>query len=45
MNLERIKRIEKKYPLALRLSFASRMEVVKWYISWQINNPNNKVKW
>jgi hypothetical protein len=34
---------EEIYPLAFNLSYSSRMEVVKWFISWQLNNPNNKV--
>jgi hypothetical protein len=34
---------EEIYPLAFNLSYSSRMEVVKWFISWQLNNPDNKV--
>jgi hypothetical protein len=34
---------EEIYPLAFNLSYSSRMEIVKWFISWQLNNPNNKV--
>ena len=43
MNDKKLKRIERKYPLVLRLSSSSRVEVILWFVSWQINNPNEKV--
>lgn len=33
-----------KYPLAFRLSEASKVKVILWFISWQLNNPDNKIK-
>lgn len=43
-SIEEIERIEKLYPLALRLSGASKTQIILWFVSWQINNPDNKVR-
>lgn len=43
MNDKKIKQIEKTYPLALRLSSKSKTEIILWFISWQLNNPNKKI--
>ena len=38
-----IKEIESNYPLALRLSSKSKVQMILWFISWQLNNPNQKL--